>query len=112
MQVREAQATEELTATAALLVELKARAAQGEAESAQQKQQIQTLRQEYRMTVTKLDDKARSLPKRYARIVPILCRVYCIHKSPHSSCTVPNGCAAPAALSKHASAAMLRMHSS
>ena len=64
MQVREAQATEELTATAALLVELKARAAQGEAESAQQKQQIQTLRQEYRTTVTKLDDKVRNLPTR------------------------------------------------
>lgn len=58
-QVREAQATEELTATAAMLVELKARAAQGQAESAKHRQEIQALRQEYRTMVVSLDDKVR-----------------------------------------------------
>jgi chromosome segregation ATPase len=57
MQGRERQAAEELTATAAKLVELKARAAQGEAEAANMKQQIQDLRQEYRSMTIKLDDK-------------------------------------------------------
>lgn len=61
MQVREAQATEELTATAAVLVELKARAAQGQADAAKHKQEIQGLRQEYRTMTVTLDDKVRML---------------------------------------------------
>lgn len=57
--MREGQATEELTATAAVLVQLKARAAQGESESEKLKQQVQSLRQEYRQMTNKLDDKVR-----------------------------------------------------
>ncbi len=59
--MREAQATEELTATAAMLVELKARAAQGQAESAKHKQEVQALRQEYRTMAVNLDDKVSEL---------------------------------------------------
>jgi len=42
-----------------VIVELKARAAQGESESAKFKQQVQSLRQEYRQMTNKLDDKVR-----------------------------------------------------
>jgi len=42
-----------------VIVELKARAAQGESDSAKFKQQVQSLRQEYRQMTNKLDDKVR-----------------------------------------------------
>ena len=56
-QERERQAVEQLTATAASLVQLKARAAQAEVDSVSHKQQIQSLRQEYRQMTVKLDAK-------------------------------------------------------
>lgn len=74
VQGRERQASEELTATAAKLVELKARAAQGEAESVKLKQQIQSLRQEYRSMTIKLDDKVRTgrLERAGLRVSPLV----------------------------------------
>ena len=57
VQERERQAVEQLTATAASLVQLKARAAQAEVDSVSHKQQIQSLRQEYRQMTVKLDAK-------------------------------------------------------
>ena len=77
MQVREAQATEELTATAAMLVELKARAAQGQAESAKHKQEVQALRQEYRTMAVNLDDKV-SRAVQWPRQERAVCRPCCL----------------------------------
>ncbi|CAK0771701.1 hypothetical protein CVIRNUC_003887 [Coccomyxa viridis] len=62
----ERQAVEQLTATAASLVQLKARAAQAEVDSASHKQQIQSLRQEYRQMTVKLDAKVERLEKELA----------------------------------------------